>query len=186
MPLRSSKTNKHRYPPWFTKNIVDKITLKNSLLETRTSNPQNYNYQIKLLSHSIYKCIRQSYNAYLQSSVETSLRSNPKSFWSVVDRCKKSPFTLASELNHALKQVIVKKHGCLKGRSTLSNLIVFSQATNEALQKGLKVDACLLLLKILFSQIHAPDILHRISLRLPKLNSRQNELCWLLLQHYEF
>lgn len=52
---------------------------------------------------------------------------------------------ISETLQIALKKIIVdEQHGCLKGKSTLTNLVIFTQIINEALQKCLQVDVAFL------------------------------------------
>lgn len=90
VPVYSFSQNKIRkYPPWFSKSVIREINKKNYLLKKKRRYKVNiYDSEIKLMSSFIHRSIKSEHDNYI-ANVERNIRSNPKFFWSFVNRSRR-------------------------------------------------------------------------------------------------
>lgn len=93
------KATSKQYPPWFDKNIINKVNLKGKLLsEYKKSNNEEVYNNFKNVRSEVKSLIKIAYKNYLKS-IEDELCNNPKKFWSHINS-KSNSTTVPSCMNY--------------------------------------------------------------------------------------
>jgi hypothetical protein len=90
VPRSSTITKSSNFPVWFTKDIISKINIKNKHWNRYRKTKSLYHLdRVRELRDELRRCIRSEYKQFILSA-ESSIKDDPKKFWSYVNQKKRT------------------------------------------------------------------------------------------------
>lgn len=90
-------TKNHKYPAWYTKELIMRIRLKEHFFKMSKRNPV-YEQRYRELRADVKQTIRACHSNYI-NSIEDNINTNPKNFWEYI-KCKRNNSNIAFRFSY--------------------------------------------------------------------------------------